>query len=314
MKYLITNISHPEYPTLKRIMAIASFAGGYVSSTNNSHFTFSVDKGEYGGFVENDDNLNQDDFSWIGKDAIVMGNAIVYGDSYVDGDSFINGNSYIFSSHLSTVTAIGDSSISHSVLKNTTVYGKINSIDVTSAFASIHVDGTLYAARSDFNSSFIKAKESSYVKNTAIIKSSIIGDFIKFSSSHIETSNVDVKSLICDQTSMNNSWAYGTLTIKNGNIVSTVIDSEQTNIEYSSISDCKLGNLAKTVANSKINNVEILSGYVIDALAKTKDDVYSTNEFTLYKNTKGKIVVCPPDANEADVVTGMFTILGENTK
>ena len=56
-KYEITDIAHPDNPKLHRIRALMDL-------TENIH------AGDLGGFVETEDNLDQEGFAWIGKDAI----------------------------------------------------------------------------------------------------------------------------------------------------------------------------------------------------------------------------------------------------
>lgn len=55
-KYEITDIAHPDNPKLHRIRALTDVGTD-------------VHKGDLGGFVETEDNLDQEGFAWIGKDA-----------------------------------------------------------------------------------------------------------------------------------------------------------------------------------------------------------------------------------------------------
>ena len=67
-KYEITDIAHPDNPKLHRIRALTDVGTD-------------VHKGDLGGFVETEDNLDQEGFAWIGKDAIACE------DSYIGGDA-----------------------------------------------------------------------------------------------------------------------------------------------------------------------------------------------------------------------------------
>lgn len=67
-KYRITKIQHPVYPKCFRIQAV------------NDIIDIGVAANEYGGYVENEFNLNQTDTSWIGGDCCVMGSARIFGD------------------------------------------------------------------------------------------------------------------------------------------------------------------------------------------------------------------------------------------
>lgn len=69
-KYEITDIAHPDNPKLHRIRALTDVGTD-------------VHKGDLGGFVETEDNLDQEGFAWIGKDAIACE------DSYIGGDVYL---------------------------------------------------------------------------------------------------------------------------------------------------------------------------------------------------------------------------------
>ena len=72
MKYKITSETKVEFDiTLNRIEALKDF--GLVS------------KGDKGGWIENEENLNQDGNAWVYGDAQVYGDARVYGDAQVYG-------------------------------------------------------------------------------------------------------------------------------------------------------------------------------------------------------------------------------------
>ena len=89
--------------TLFRIEATASFG--------------SVSKGDKGGFIEKEVNLEQDGNAWVYGDARVSGNAWVYGDAQVSGnaqvygDAQVSGNAWVY----------GDARVSG----NAWVYGKL---------------------------------------------------------------------------------------------------------------------------------------------------------------------------------------------
>ena len=51
-----------------------------------------VEKGELGGFIENEDNLSHDGNAWVSGDAKVFGNAWVSGDAKVSGNARVSGN------------------------------------------------------------------------------------------------------------------------------------------------------------------------------------------------------------------------------
>ena len=51
-----------------------------------------VEKGELGGFIENEDNLSHDGNAWVSGDAKVFGDARVSGNAWVSGDAQVFGN------------------------------------------------------------------------------------------------------------------------------------------------------------------------------------------------------------------------------
>ena len=82
-KYEFTGETKIEFGiTLKRIRALVSF--GIVA------------KGEIGGWIEKDSNLDQSGDAWVYGDARIYGNARVYGDAWVYGDARIYGNARVY--------------------------------------------------------------------------------------------------------------------------------------------------------------------------------------------------------------------------
>ena len=51
-----------------------------------------VEKGELGGFIENEDNLSHDGNAWVSGDAQVSGDARVFGDARVSGNARVFGD------------------------------------------------------------------------------------------------------------------------------------------------------------------------------------------------------------------------------
>jgi hypothetical protein len=54
-----------------------------------------VIKGELGGWVEKEENLNQSGNAWVSGNARVSGNAMVYGDARVSGDAWVYGDASV---------------------------------------------------------------------------------------------------------------------------------------------------------------------------------------------------------------------------
>ena len=84
LKYEITDITHEEYPFLRRIRALRDVGD-------------QVKVGDLGGFVESESNLATDpsDGAWIFDDAIAAGNAYVDMGSYLRKNAVACGNAYV---------------------------------------------------------------------------------------------------------------------------------------------------------------------------------------------------------------------------
>lgn len=70
--------------TLHRIKAVKDFG--------------SIKAGEFGGYIENEKNLSQDDNAWIYGEAMAFGNARVFGNAKILGNAHIFGNAKVFES------------------------------------------------------------------------------------------------------------------------------------------------------------------------------------------------------------------------
>ena len=68
--------------TLHRIKAVKDFD--------------SIKAGEFGGWIENEKNLSQDDNAWIYGNAMVFDNAKVYGNANVSGNAKVYGNAEVY--------------------------------------------------------------------------------------------------------------------------------------------------------------------------------------------------------------------------
>src|SRR3990167_977957 len=55
-----------------------------------------IAKGELGGWIEKEDNLDQSGNAWVYGDARVYGNAWVYGDARVYGNAWVYGDAWVY--------------------------------------------------------------------------------------------------------------------------------------------------------------------------------------------------------------------------
>ena len=92
-KYEITDIAHPDNPKLHRIRALTDVGTD-------------VHKGDFGGFVETEDNLDQEGRAWISEDAIACENAVVCGDAVLTDHAVAKGCAYVGNNAMMTDHAI----------------------------------------------------------------------------------------------------------------------------------------------------------------------------------------------------------------
>jgi hypothetical protein len=82
-KYKFTKETVDHYGAiLHRIVALRAFGD--------------VKKGEPGGFIEAERNLDHSGNAWVYGDAWVSGNAWVYGDAWVYGNAWVSGNAWVY--------------------------------------------------------------------------------------------------------------------------------------------------------------------------------------------------------------------------
>lgn len=82
-KYKLTTTTKVVYGvTLFQIKALISFGN--------------VSAGDFGGYIEKEDNLSQEGNAWVYGDAWVSGNARVSGNAQVFGDARVSGNAQVY--------------------------------------------------------------------------------------------------------------------------------------------------------------------------------------------------------------------------
>ncbi len=55
----------------------------------------SVQAGAFGGWIETEDNLDQNGGAWVSRNAHVGENAHVHGNAWVSGNAYVHGNAYV---------------------------------------------------------------------------------------------------------------------------------------------------------------------------------------------------------------------------
>ena len=135
---IIINIGrHEEVHTLHPIRAMKNFSD--------------VKKGDLGGYIENENNLSQDDYCWVYDYAMVFGNAsvsenakirdysMVYGNATIGGTAVLSYNSRVFDSAMirgttrvmNNAMVFGDAYLTGevAVIDNAIVFGKTTVIN-----------------------------------------------------------------------------------------------------------------------------------------------------------------------------------------
>lgn len=102
-------------------------------------FSISVSKGDKGGWVEKEGNLNQYGNAWVYGDAEVFGNAKIYGDASISGDAKIFGNAKVYeNASISGNTKVyGNADVSG----NTWIYGNVKVYDNARISGDARVSG-----------------------------------------------------------------------------------------------------------------------------------------------------------------------------
>ena len=147
MKYELTNVTREiGNRTLYRIRALKDFSD--------------VKKGDFGGFIESIDNLDQSDDCWIYDnalvydkaevytDATVSDNAEVFGTAKVLDNAKISGNAKVFSDTIVGGNAtVSDSAIvsdNSGVSDNAKVYGDTILCGTTKLFGTMETNGNIF--------------------------------------------------------------------------------------------------------------------------------------------------------------------------
>lgn len=112
-KYEITDETHPLDPRLRRIRALRDIPGTFVR------------KGDFGGWIEHEGNLNQRGIAWV------AGEARVYMDAEVFGDALIFGNAQVFGT-----AAVYDNA---RVYDNALIYGTAKVFEAASVYKNAKV-------------------------------------------------------------------------------------------------------------------------------------------------------------------------------
>lgn len=114
------NVKGIEYE-VKRIKALKDFQPPTMLDE--------VNIGDYGGWIESENNLSQDGLCWVDEEAVVIGNAIVKDNAYVCGKALIRDNAVICDKATVDENAIvgGESLICENacIVGNAEVYGYI---------------------------------------------------------------------------------------------------------------------------------------------------------------------------------------------
>ena len=125
-KYELTEETVTVYgKTLYRIRAVRDFG--------------SVKTGEFGGYIEKEENLSHFGNAWISGDAWVYGNARVFGNAWVYGEVQVAGNAWVYGN----AKVYGDARVSGDarVFDNAKVYGDARVFDNAWVYGNAKVYG-----------------------------------------------------------------------------------------------------------------------------------------------------------------------------
>ena len=176
--------------TLHRIKAVKDFD--------------SIKAGEFGGWIENEKNLSQDDNAWIYGDAMVFDNAEVYDNAKVYGNAEVYGNANI--------------SDYANVFGNAEVYDYANISDYAKVYGNAEVYGNANI------SYYAKVYGNAVIKGDAIVHDAV--DYIVFK-------NFWSSGRYFTWTSSNNKWSVGCFYGTGEELIKKAYaDSEKSGREY----------------------------------------------------------------------------------
>lgn len=119
-KFVLTEVTREcSGIVLHQIKAIRSFGN--------------IKKGELGGWVEKEENLNQSDNSWVYDNACVYGNARIYNDAHISDNAYVFGEARVFDN----ARVSGDAW----VLNNAHVFGNAYIFNNSCIFGNAHISG-----------------------------------------------------------------------------------------------------------------------------------------------------------------------------
>jgi hypothetical protein len=154
MKYELTTETKIHFgTTLYRIKALTTFGN--------------VEKGELGGFIEKESNLDQYGNAWVSGDAKVYGNARVSGDAEVFGDAEVSGDARVFGN----AEVYGEAEVKKTPINIIGLYWQVT---ITEAWTSIgcqgHANDVWLKMRKGQFSKMDKHAEEFYAEHGAMIR------------------------------------------------------------------------------------------------------------------------------------------------
>ena len=182
--------------TLHRIKAVKDF--DYIKA------------GEFGGWIENEKNLSQDDNAWIYDDAMVFDNAKVSGYAKVYGYAEVYGNANVF----------GNANVSD--YANVSGYAKVYGNANVSDYAKVYGYAEVYDNANVFG--YAKVYGNAVIKGDAIVNDAV--DYIVFK-------NFWSSGRYFTWTSSNNKWSVGCFYGTGEELIKKAYaDSEKSGREY----------------------------------------------------------------------------------
>ena len=194
--------------TLHRIKAVKDFD--------------SIKAGEFGGWIENEKNLSQDDNAWIYGNAMVFDNAKVYGNANVSGNAKVYGNANIsyYAKVYGNANVFGNANVSDyaNVFGNAEVYDYANVSDYAKVYGNAEVYGNANI------SYYAKVYGNAVIKGDAIVHDAV--DYIVFK-------NFWSSGRYFTWTSSNNKWSVGCFYGTGEELIKKAYaDSEKSGREY----------------------------------------------------------------------------------
>ena len=182
----------------------------------------SIKAGEFGGWIENEKNLSQDDNAWIYGNAMVFDNAEVYDNAKVYGNANVSGNAKVYG----IANVFGNANVFGyaEVYGNANVFGNAEVYDNAKVYGNANVSGNAEVYGNANVSDYAKVYGNAVIKGDAKVHDAV---------GYIVFKNFWSSGRYFTWTSSNNKWSVGCFYGTGEELIKKAYaDSEKSGREY----------------------------------------------------------------------------------